>query len=232
MAMLIVPAVLCGIALAYGTFEADRQLEIESRREEAQSAIETNRMNEEILQSYLDDMSVLILDYGLRSETMKGKGTDVGDMDARVIARARTLATLSALDGKRNGILLRFLLETGMFELIKAERLGIDLRGAVIVECDMSGASLNKSDLREAVLVRTDLSRVVFLDADLRGALLIGANLTEAALFRANLRGAHLSGANLEGAYYDGSTIWPEGFDASEAGAIEITLEQWIEETQ
>jgi hypothetical protein len=189
-----------------------------------------NIINEQILQAYFDDMAQLILDYELGPETLANVDTFAGVRDAQVIARARTLAALSTLDGRRNGILLRFLLETDLFDLIKTERLGVDLRKAVIVEYDLCGASLNRSDLREAVLVRTDLSKVVLMDANLKDAQLIGANLSDAVLFRADLSGTDLTGANLEGAYYDASTTWPEGFDPSEAGAVETTLERWIED--
>ena len=230
MALLIVPGTLAAVMLAYGTFERYRQLEIERMREEAQTASEMNIINEQILQAYFDDMTQLILDYELGPEPLASVDTFAGARDAQVIARARTLAALSTLDGKRNGMLLRFLLETDLFDLIKTERLGIDLRKAVIVEYDLCGASLNRSDLREAVLVRTDLSKVVFLDANLRNAQLIEAHLSDAVLFRANLSGADLSGANLEGAYYDAATTWPQGFDPSEAGAVETTLDKWIEE--
>jgi uncharacterized protein YjbI with pentapeptide repeats len=230
MALLIVPSTLAAVMLAYGTFDRYRQLEIERMREEAQAASEMNIINEQILQAYFDDMAQLILDYDLGPETLANVDTLAGARDAHVIARARTLAALSTLDGRRNGILLRFLLETDLFDLIKTERLGIDLRRVVIVEYDLCGASLNRSDLREAVLVRTDLSKVVFMDANLSDAQLIGADLSDAVLFRADLSGADLSGANLEGAYHDASTTWPEGFDPSEAGAVETTLDSWIEE--
>lgn len=231
-AILVVPAVLSGGALAYGSLDARYQLQLESRREDAQREIDTNRINEEILQSYFDDMSDLILDHDLRAETLGHHGIQSDSSAPQDIARARTLAVLSILDGKRNGILLRFLLETDLFPLIKNERLGINLQDSVITEVDLSGASLNRSDLRKATLVRNNFSDAVFIDANLEGANLIGADLSQAALFRANLRGAILSDATLTDAFYDDSTIWPDEFEPSEAGAVKTTLEQWAAETQ
>jgi hypothetical protein len=64
-------------------------------------------------------------------------------------------------------------------------------------------------------------------DGSFQGANLSFANLQRAKLFGANLHGASLSGANLHGAVlreakYNSKTVWPDGFNYVDAGAIEI----------
>jgi hypothetical protein len=87
---------------------------------------------------------------------------------------------------------------------------------------------LEQIDLRRALLIGANLQRVHLKAASLRGAELTEADLQLAVLVGADLRGAQLQGANLRGAVLDGAvmteavcdrgTIWPAGFNASEAG--------------
>ncbi len=226
MSLLVVPIMLGSMALVYGSYDASRQNALENQREEAQLAIEDNRINEDILQSYFDDISGLILEHGLNGEDLANREVDEFT-EAQVLARARTLATISVLDGKRNGLLLRFLLETNLFDLLHNERLSINLEEAILTEYDLSEVSLNKTNLSNAVLVRTNFSQAYLLDVNFQGALLQGANLQGAALFRADFSEARLTDANLKGAFYDTETLWPEGFDPVAAEAIETTVEEW-----
>ena len=237
MNMLVVPIMLGSMALIYGSYDASRQNAIENQREEAQQsienqrkeaqqAIEDNRINEDILQSYFDDISNLILGHGLNAENLEGKEIDEFT-EAQILARARTLSTLSVLDGKRNGLLLRFLIETNLFNLLQGERLAINLEEAILPEYDLSGASLNGSNLSEAVLVRTNFRQAYLLDVNFQGALLQQANFQGAALFRANFSEANITDAKFKGAFYDSNTIWPEGFDPVAAGAIKTNVQEW-----
>ena len=155
MSLLVVPVMLGSMALVYGSYDSSRQNAIENQREEAQQVIEDNRINEEILQSYFDDISNLMLNHNLDAENLTDKEIDEFN-ESQILARARTLATVSVLDGKRNGLLLRFLLETNLFDLLQGERLAIDLQKAVLSGYDLCGASLNGSNLSQAVLVRTN----------------------------------------------------------------------------
>ena len=224
--LLVVPAMLGSLALLYGTYDSVRQFDIENQREEAQFRAEENRTNEEILQSYFDDMADLILNYGLTGDDLAGKPLEEFNK-AQVIGRARTLTALSGLDGMRNGVLIQFLLETNLFDLIKSERLEIDLRKAVLTEMDFSGASFNKSNFSEAVLVRSSFRNAFLLDVNFTGANLKQADLSGAALFRANLTDTDLTETTLAGAYYNTETQWPSGFDPVAAGAIETTVAIW-----
>ena len=218
MNMLVVPIMLGSMALVYGTYDANRQLTTELQREEAQQALEDNRINESILQAYFDDISVLILDHGLEANNLTDK--ELAEFtEVECLARAHTLSTLNVLDGKRNGLLLRFLAETHLLPLLNNERLELDLQEANFREYDFSGLSFNRSNLSNAILVRTKFTGSYLLDVNFQGALLQGANFQGAAIFRADLSGANLEGANFQGAYYDENTIWPENFDPEAAGA-------------
>lgn len=104
------------------------------------------------------------------------------------------------------------------------------LTGAHLERAFLRGAHLEKANLKGAHLEETDLVRTHLNVAHLVGAHLVGANLMAAHLEEAYLTGAHLEGAylmwahlkgtHLEGATYDVNTIWPEGFDQIEAGAV------------
>jgi uncharacterized protein YjbI with pentapeptide repeats len=127
------------------------------------------------------------------------------DDDVRAIARTLTIVTMRRLDWKRFETLLRFLVEAG---LVDEDNLVIELKGADLIEIDLSHSWIDNIDrIRKA---------------DLRGANLRGANLPKANLERANLERAKLVEADLRGAEYDDHTKWPKGFDPEEAGANKV----------
>jgi uncharacterized protein YjbI with pentapeptide repeats len=124
------------------------------------------------------------------------------------------------------------ILEGQVDDLVLAYLRGVDLRGAFLSGADLFAADLAAADLRgadlgeahlgSADLSGADLSRANLLGADLSWADLKGANLRGADLKRADLRGARLQGADLTNAIYDRYTLWPEGYDPDEAGAVRI----------
>lgn len=206
---------IVGAVLAAGGFLLNRS----ARKSELQIA-EENR-NQATLQAYYDRMADLIL-------THKFKDKDEGQ-EGRSIARARTLATLRALDAERKGSLVRFLYESELIGYIDEEeerqepiillssadlrgadlrsaRLrgvnlsAVDLRGAILQWAILASANLSGADLRNADLYWPDLTKA-FLDyADLRKANLSKAVMRGASLANADLRGADLKGADLAGA--------------------------------
>jgi uncharacterized protein YjbI with pentapeptide repeats len=178
--------------------------------------VEHQRAQDEALQAYLDQMSKLLTDTGLRS---KRHWLD----DARVTARARSLATLRRLDGGRKRTLLLFLYEAQLInkdnrQLDEAEReklgpdgptefqarivglSGADLRNANLrhlnlAKAALDGAILEKADLRNSKLSNSDLGGTYLSEADLSNAELKGASLVNADLSGANLNDADLNGA-------------------------------------
>jgi uncharacterized protein YjbI with pentapeptide repeats len=136
-------------------------------------------------------------------------------------------------------------------KLDKSNLSGTDLRGANLSGTNLDGADLRWADLRginmndtthldhkwrmvweivtlgaqgrdlrRADLSGADLNGVDLSGADLSGADLSGDDLREANLREANLSGAKLARANLAAVII---TIWPEGFDPEQAGAILTT---------
>jgi uncharacterized protein YjbI with pentapeptide repeats len=185
--LLIVPVVLAVAAYLFNRAE---------RRNE--QAIAHDRFSENTLQTYLTQMSDLLLD--------KDMALTDGSLEARTVARMRTLTALRQLDAPRKAVVLTFLWDARLIRrsLERAEPPLIDLRGADLRSSGLRGTNLrsaslrrvelNGADLRDANLSEADLS-----DADLRGADLRGTDLSSADLSGADLRGADLRGANLHG---------------------------------
>lgn len=162
--LLIIPVVLAvgGYLFNFTTSSTEREIAV-------------GNQHEELLQTYIDRMSELMLEKHLRESSKED--------EVRTLARVRTLTVLARLDRDRKKSVLQFLHEAG---LIKKDLPIIELNGA-----DLSKADLVFADLRGANLSRVNLS----------GADLTGANLSEAYLEGAELREANLTGARMEHAY-------------------------------
>jgi hypothetical protein len=114
---------------------------------------------------------------------------------------------------------------------------GADLAGADLITADLTRANLKRANLRGACLIHARCD-----GADLRGAYLRGADCRDMRLDGADLQGADLRGANfheatvddfkwgatvssgaiLTGAIYDARTVWPDGFDPRQYGAVRV----------
>jgi len=196
MELLMVPLALAVIGLAFSVQQDARQQRVENQRAEAERELAVQRAQDEALQTYLDQMSTLLLEKDLRDSEA---GSEV-----RTLALARTHTVLERLDPSRKSELMQFLLEADLveglggrdpiIELGTADLKGANLTGAVMPFAYLSGANLRGADLGGIILSDANLS-----DADLRDI-----NLTrpdqKAFLRRAHLLGADLSGANLRGA--------------------------------
>jgi uncharacterized protein YjbI with pentapeptide repeats len=112
------------------------------------------------------------------------------EIQVRTLARARTLTVLPRLDSRRKGTVVRFLYEAN---LIKRERVILDLW-----EADLSGADLIEATLRDADLAGANLHRADLYYANLMGADLREAYLNEAALNYANLTNKEVTPEQLE----------------------------------
>jgi len=172
--LLIVPLALVGIGLVFDL----RQQDVEDQRAARERDLAEQRAQDEALQAYFDQMSTLLLEKDLRL-SIEGKAT-VNSIEARVLARARTLTVLPRLDGDRKANVVVFLHEA---DLINENQPVFLLKGA-----DLSRADLRYADLSEPGI-------------DLSGAKLIEANLDEADLSDANLAAANIPHADLSDAY-------------------------------
>lgn len=216
------------IVLAGGAFWFNRAQNISNQ------TIAANQQEDVLLQRYMDAMTDLVLERGLRS-TKENVPTDI---DLRNIARSRTLTVLRALvtseegHNRRKGSVVRFLYET---QLINKDKPVISLNKANIEE-----AYMRNYDLRNVYFCGADLYRAILCGANLQGADLMtaylveanlqGADLTDAKLNGADLRGADLTNAKLNGVDLRGATyglhqgrrtIWPQHFTLTGNGMKE-----------
>ena len=196
--LLIVPVILIGVTFVWSTMQTRSDNKREDRRIAADRATTEDARQDARLQSYLDDMSNLIL----KGNLLDSKSGD----PVRAVARIDTLTVLHRLSGERKGQVVRFLYEA---RLIDSETPGRGSRFAAD-EHASSRVSLDGADLTGA-----DLSA-----ASLDGANLRGADLERANLKRAHLTGANLVGADLRDAHLDGAFLKRADFSLSDvAGA-------------
>src|SRR6266566_8271580 len=197
--LLIVPLVLAVIALLFNRtttrteqkIAADRyeqDKEIAERRYQNDRSIALDKQREDLLQTYLDRMSELLLKEKLRSSAP--------DAEVRNVARVRTITVLFQLDARRIGYVFAFLRETGLMSEEPNSGI-ISLSGANLSMVDLSQTNLYSVNLSGANLRGANLSNARLLGrAELTGANLDKANLSNANLFFANLSGASLLEAN------------------------------------
>src|SRR5437588_3708102 len=188
MQLLIIPLVLAVAAFLFNlatsrteqkitTQRYENDQKITAQRYQNEQEIAADKQREDLLQTYLDRMSELLLNKHLRASDPKD--------EVRYIARSRTLTVLSRLDANRKKSLLQFLYESDLINATAGSI--IQLGGA-----DLSHANLSSAYLPGAYLRGADLS-----DANLSGADLRGTDLRVAKLGDADLRHANLSSADL-----------------------------------
>jgi uncharacterized protein YjbI with pentapeptide repeats len=192
--LLIVPAILVVIALAFNASQASRERQREDRRvrEDRRLALEARR--DATLDAYLVEMNDLVLNRHLLTSA---RGSAV-----RTVARTATLTAVRRLDGRRKGEVIRFLTEAGL--LYHSETYfdqPVDL-----TEADLRGAHLEHAYLSQTVLW-ADLRGARFDDATLGSTYFGSANLAGASFANATLLGTDFSGANLTGATFNHSII-------------------------
>src|SRR5918992_339107 len=200
--LLIVPLVLAAIGFWFTASQDARQQRIENQRAQQAQNIENKRAKaereladqraqDEALQAYFDQMSLLLLEKDLANSEPGSK--------VRTLARARTLTVLRAMDGARKGLIMQFLAES---DLISRDRSVLDLTGA-----DWHEAILNDADLSG-----TELSGLDFNPPPYDGpAQLFGTNLSDADLSHAYLKDATVKEEQLEQAESLEGVTMPNG---------------------
>lgn len=170
-------------------------------------------VKEEILQSYFDRLSTLLIDKNIIALAIKinketesqEKNTDFSSaldkvteedkelLNAAVdVIRARTLSILRRLekDSELKGDVIKFLIETEIVDKLKLDLKGANLKGANLRGVNLRGVNLRGADLKGADLRGADLSEANLCRANLKGTKLSDAQLSDAQLIEANLRGA------------------------------------------
>lgn len=179
-ALLFIPVTIALIASLFTQYQNNRQRDIENLRAERA-----------MVESYLEHIGVLLLEENLRS---------VGEnSDARLLARARTIAVLDGVSNDRKVRVLEFLSETKLIQFgPQGEPPVVSLRFA-----DLSDTPL----VKRGILSNTDLDRAELNNANMDNAKLIDARLPRADLSGADLSGVDLSGADLSGAILAGAIL-------------------------
>jgi uncharacterized protein YjbI with pentapeptide repeats len=232
MQLLILPAVL-----AFGVvFLNERQNTADKDRADKQATVTAastqNQTRDAVLDDYMSEISDLLLKENLvlaagvhcppTAKETNGVPKTVAQVVA--IARARTLTALQRLDGVRQALLVRFLVESGLIPAVslsiaslpKVNLSGMDLRcarlqyaslpHAYLSYAKLSGANLSDADLSYTLLYRTDLSLTHLDRADLSGAVIVNTNLSGAYLKGANLSGAAVFNPKLSHVHWDHTT--------------------------
>ena len=207
-----------------------------------------NETKEEVLQNYLDRLSLLLIDGNLIWLSKKSNSSIVTPIitpitpeeqelldSALDVIRARTLSILRRFknDTERKTSVIRFLIETEIVSKSKLNLSGADLSGADLSGADLEGAILQEANLQGANLqganpIEAEFQEANLQEAKLQGAKLQGANLTEANLqganlIKANLQGANLIKANLQGAKFREAKL--QGANLTKANFIEAELQ-------
>jgi uncharacterized protein YjbI with pentapeptide repeats len=183
--LLIVPIALTGIGFWLTGQQDTRQQALEKQRANREQELADQRVQNEALQAYLDQMTDLILDRKLLK-------AEEGD-SVYSLAQARTATVIAQLDEEHNRSVTRFLTDTG---LTGAGDSSISLfKGIELKRAQLDGAFLSDADLDFADLYFANLS-----EADLSDAYLSDVNLSEANLYRADLRDTTCDGIDLRGA--------------------------------
>ncbi len=224
MELLVVPVVLVVAAWWLRKSLKETEQEIANKNREEDRAIAIDRQHQFNLEAYLDRMTDLLLEEGLR-ESQKGD-------EVRSIARSRTLAALRSLDGRRKGLLVQFLHESRLTEAEPAVELnGADLTQAILQGAILQGVNLQRVYLEGADLSKADLGKANLSQADMRSANLTQADLSEAdltgaKLTQADLTGAKLTQADLTGADLTGADMFAANLTQADLTQAELTQAQ------
>lgn len=241
--LLIVPAILVAVTFAWSASQERSDNSREDRRIAADRVAAEEARRDATLQSYLDQMSGLMLDRNLLSAR--------ADDAVRAVAHTVTLTALRRLDPDRKAEVLQFLYGANLLEG-RTRRDGTDLVADVpavdLSDADFEGVNLanmgfSTSYFEEGredrvvgpVLSDANFARANFADTDLsgvnlNGANLSGANLSRAWLVKADLSAADLAGANLSGADLTGASLSTASIDEDTKlkGAQNLDLDAYI----
>lgn len=207
--LLLIPVVIAVIAFTFNAGQASTNLQLE----------EQNRQ-EQVINTYLDQMSNLLLQYHLHESKPNAS--------VRAIAQAITLTALDRLDSQHKNIILLFLYRADLLKyhyyqygekecgepkvhrkefaderpiltLAWGHVEGIKINGVDLSCIDLHNMYLEGSIFFASLLERADLAVSLATNADFSNTSLKAANLTYLDLLNANLQGANLQYARMWG---------------------------------
>jgi len=169
---------------------------LSSTEKESEKLVELDRQQQSVLDLFINQISKLILENGLKSENVA--------KDTRAIARIYALGAFRRLSRERKAEALQFLLESRLIDNEPIIPLrGANLREAFLDHAELVGAEIKgayfcnacfkQANLTEANLCGCDLSYVDFTQANFTGT-----DLSYAILKNAKLRNADLTKVKLD----------------------------------
>jgi hypothetical protein len=208
--LLVIPLALAALGFALSAAQTER----DNRRDDARARLDRTLANEraaadrargldqdreEILRTYLGQMSGLLLDRDL--------GSARTGSEAKALAHTLTLSVLPRLDGERKGVVLRFLDEAGLIRGLnpKIRLWGADLRHVTLDGASLDRPALRRADLRHASFRRMVLYAPDFYSSDLRGADFTDSILDDPEFGRACLSDVSFRDANLNRPVFAGA---------------------------
>lgn len=201
--LIVVPISLAVVGIWFQNLQKKRDLE---------------REYDAILSLYIQEIDTLV-EKGLRESKPKDP--------IRASARAKTLTTLSRLDGRRKGILIRFIYELGIISnennpaekgnpIIPLE--GADLRGCifdfgnhVMVKNERS----NRSNLRQTLFFNIDLSNTDLSNSNIRNVTFFRSNFNNVNFLHSSFDTAVFYESNLDFSIFSHSTLRASFMDSS-----------------
>jgi uncharacterized protein YjbI with pentapeptide repeats len=227
---------LATVGFIFSVYQFTSQQAANVAQQAASQAQALDQQRQTTLSSYLDDMSSLLLTYGL--------GTAKPGSSVLALATARTDTALRNLDGNRKGTLVRFLWEANLInnrhpviDLFEVNLSSAVFAGANLYQVKLSTDNLSRANFAYAVLNDANLSQADLEQANLHGADLRGADLSQANLSCSNLgsgvivecngvAGANLVGADLTGANLTGADLVGADLSNSELFGAVVTKNQ------
>ena len=196
--LLIIPMFLVGLQFVlnhseevkkreFEKTEKEQDRDISTRYNESEQSRNIDNQRENSLKDYFDSITELLLKHNLKSK----RHDTVVD-----IARAKTLAVLKSLDGKRKGFVLIFLHNAN---LIKSGDPVINLESA-----DFSGLELENTELQDLFLGKVDFSNarltgVHFSEVNFDGTIFKNADLSNGVFKNIIYRSTIFENSNLSG---------------------------------
>jgi uncharacterized protein YjbI with pentapeptide repeats len=174
-------------------------------QKESEKKIELDRQRQNALNSYVAQISSLLLEKRLRTSKM---GSEV-----RSLARTYTRIALGNLDSNRKAGVLQFLIESELIgkdpiiSLEGADLTNSNLSNARLVGAEIKGARFANSTLKDANLYDSNLCGCNFSNSIFDGASLEGTDLSYTILKGAKLRNTDLTKTNLEWANLENADL-------------------------
>jgi uncharacterized protein YjbI with pentapeptide repeats len=191
--LLIIPAAIALIGWLFSEIEKSKN----NKREE-------ERSQNEIVESFLQTMTNLIIEHGLHDNL---------NQQLLSIVRARINIAVNNLNGARRGQILQFLYESELIDFNpKIKLLGINFQNALLDEIvlgqsEIKGAYFNNASIKNANLKGGNFTGCDFSRANFSNSLLENTDFSYSILSKASLKYIDLTTVNFEGAILNGANL-------------------------